>query len=319
MSGVFITMEGGEGVGKSTNLAFVGVCLFVAGKAVRMTCEPGGTALGERIRVILLDRGAEGMGVDAELLLMFAARAQHLAQVIRPALAQGEWVVCARFTDATYAYQGGGRGVAAARIAEQEAGVQGELRPNLTLLLDAPAELGRARVGGRGGELDRFEREQLAFFERVRTAYLGRAQREPARFRLIDASCPLHEVQAQLRQVLSEFCSNVENVAAVAERAVGIAVGATPQRPTAARPAAHRPCRHGQGRVCRGVVALPAVCSGGCLWACLWLVPRLPITGGRQPSRLPMGVAAGRGQGHRRRSGARTHSVSRPDAAVRCE
>src|SRR3569833_895398 len=311
MSGVFITMEGGEGVGKSTNLAFVGECLTAAGKAVRMTREPGGTALGERIRAILLDRGAEGMGVDAELLLMFAARAQHLAQVIRPALAQGEWVVCDRFTDATYAYQGGGRGVAAARIAELETWVQGELRPNLTLLLDAPAELGRARVGGRGGELARFER--------VRTAYLGRAQREPARFRLIDASCPLHEVQAQLRQVLSEFCSNVGLVAVVVERAVGKAVGATPQRPSAARPAAHRPCRHGQGRVRRGVDAQPAVRTGGSHWARLWPVPRLPITGGRQPSRLPMGVAAGRGQGHRRRSGARTHSVSRPDAAVRCE
>src|SRR3569832_2031398 len=214
MSGVFITMEGGEGVGKSTNLAFVGECLTAAGKAVRMTREPGGTALGERIRAILLDRGAEGMGVAAELLLMFAARAQHLAQVIRPALAQGEWVVCDRFTDATYAYQGGGRGVAAARIAELETWVQGELRPNLTLLLDAPAELGRARVGGRGGERERFVREQRAVFERGRTAYLGRAQREPARFRLIDASCPLHEVQAQLRQVLSESCSNVGQAAA---------------------------------------------------------------------------------------------------------
>jgi len=210
MSGVFITLEGGEGVGKSTNLEFVRDCLMSAGKTVRVTREPGGTALGERIRAILLDRGAEGMDVDAELLLMFAARAQHLAQIIRPTLASGEWVVCDRFTDATYAYQGGGRGVAAARIAELETWVQGELRPDLTLLLDAPAELGRARVGGRGGgELDRFECEQLAFFERVRGMYLARARHEPARFRLIDASCPLHEVQAQLRQVLSEFCSNV--------------------------------------------------------------------------------------------------------------
>src|SRR3569833_1774780 len=172
MSGVFITMEGGEGVGKSTNLAFVGECLTAAGKAVRMTREPGGTALGERIRAILLDRGAEGMGVDAELLLMFAARAQRLAQVIRPALAQGEWVVCDRFTDATYAYQGGGRGVAAARIAELETWVQGELRPNLTLLLDAPAELGRARVGGRGNKHKQNKHKQHAKNERERTAYL---------------------------------------------------------------------------------------------------------------------------------------------------
>lgn len=205
MRGVFITLEGGEGVGKSTNLAFVGECLAAAGKTVRVTREPGGTTLGERIRAILLDRGAEGMDVGAELLLMFAARAQHLAQVIRPALARGEWVVCDRFTDATYAYQGGGRGVAVERIAELETWVQGELRPDLTLLLDAPVELGRARVGGRGGEFDRFEREQLVFFERVRTAYLARAQREPARFRLIDASRPLNEVQAQLRQILNEF------------------------------------------------------------------------------------------------------------------
>src|SRR3569833_4105645 len=142
MSGVFITMEGGEGVGKSTNLAFVGECLTAAGKAVRMTREPGGTALGERIRAILLDRGAEGMGVDAELLLMFAARAQRLAQVIRPALAQGEWVVCDRFTDATYAYQGGGRGVAAARVAGLGAGVEGGLSNNHTLVVGAPAGQG---------------------------------------------------------------------------------------------------------------------------------------------------------------------------------
>src|SRR3569623_1726745 len=140
MSGVFITLEGGEGVGKSTNLEFVRDCLMSAGKTVRVTRDPGGTALGERLRAILLDRGAEGMDVDAELLLMFAARAQHLAQIIRPTLASGEWVVCDRFTDATYAYQGGGRGVAAARIAELETWVQGELRPNLTLLLDAPAD-----------------------------------------------------------------------------------------------------------------------------------------------------------------------------------
>src|SRR3569833_3214826 len=142
MSGVFITKEGGEGVGKTPHLEFVVERLNAAGKAVRKTRVPGGTALGDRSRSLLLDRCAEGLRVDAELLLMFAARSQHLAQVIRPALAQGEWVVCDRFTDATYAYQGGGRGVAAARIAELETWVQGELRPNLTLLLDAPAELG---------------------------------------------------------------------------------------------------------------------------------------------------------------------------------
>src|SRR3569623_2574202 len=133
MSGVFITLEGGEGVGKSTYLDSVRVCLMSAGKTVRGTREPGGTARGERIRAILLERGAEGRDVDAELLLMFAARAQHLAQIIRPTLASGEWVVCDRFTDATYAYQGGGRGVAAARIAELEIWELGELNPDLTM------------------------------------------------------------------------------------------------------------------------------------------------------------------------------------------
>lgn len=207
-NGIFITLEGGEGVGKSTNLKFVRDYLVAAGETVHVTREPGGTVLGERIRTILLDRGTEDMSVDTELLLVFAARAQHLAQVIRPALARGEWVVCDRFTDATYAYQGGGRGVAEERIAQLETWVQGELRPDLTLLLDAPAELGRARVGGRGGEPDRFEREQLAFFDRVRAMYLARARSEPARFRLIDASRTLDEVRAQLRQALNEFCRN---------------------------------------------------------------------------------------------------------------
>src|SRR3569832_2956183 len=136
MSGVFITMEGGEGVGKSTNLAFVGECLTAAGKAVRMTREPGGTALGERIRAILLDRGAEGMGVDAELLLMFAARAQHLALVFRFALALGEWVVCDRFTDASYAFQGGGFGVVVVCFVVQETKDQGAHRIDHTYLKD---------------------------------------------------------------------------------------------------------------------------------------------------------------------------------------
>lgn len=208
MRGMFITLEGGEGVGKSTNLEFVRDCLVAAGKTVRLTREPGGTTLGERIRAVLLDRGAENMSADAELLLMFAARAQHLALVIRPALARGEWVVCDRFTDATYAYQGGGRGIAEERIAHLETWVQDELRPDLTLLLDAPAELGRTRIGGRGGEPDRFEREQLAFFERVRAAYLARARREPGRFRLIDASRTLDEVRTQIRHTLNEFCKH---------------------------------------------------------------------------------------------------------------
>lgn len=205
MHGFFITLEGGEGVGKSTNLEFVRAHLAAAGKPARMTREPGGTALGERIRGLLLDRGETGMAADTELLLMFAARAQHLAQVIRPALEAGEWVACDRFTDATYAYQGGGRGVAAERIRLLEQWVQGTLRPDLTLLLDAPVDVGRGRMGARGGEADRFEREERAFFERVRTCYLQLARAEPARYRVIDAARPLAEVQAQLRDTLNEF------------------------------------------------------------------------------------------------------------------
>lgn len=209
MKGFFITLEGGEGVGKSTNLGYVRDRLAAAGKRVRVTREPGGTALGERLRALLLDHRGAGMDADTELLLMFAARAQHLAEVVRPALAAGEWVVCDRFTDATYAYQGGGRGVVTARIAVLEDWVQRGLRPDLTILLDAPAAVGRARVRGRGGEPDRFEREQLAFFERVRARYLELARGEPGRYRVIDAAQPLPEVQAGLRAVLEEFCNSV--------------------------------------------------------------------------------------------------------------
>lgn len=209
MKGFFITLEGGEGVGKSTNLGYVRDRLVAAGKRVRVTREPGGTALGERLRALLLDHRGAGMAADTELLLMFAARAQHLAEVVRPALAAGEWVVCDRFTDATYAYQGGGRGVDTARIAVLEDWVQRGLRPDLTILLDAPAAVGRARVRGRGGEPDRFEREQLAFFERVRARYLELARDDPGRYRVIDAAQPLPEVQAGLRAVLEEFCNGV--------------------------------------------------------------------------------------------------------------
>ena len=147
MSGRFITLEGGEGVGKSSNLEFIRRHLEAAGKAVIVTREPGGTPLGEQVRGLLLDHRHNGMSADAELLLMFAARAEHLAQVIRPALAAGRWVLCDRFTDATYAYQGGGRGIATERIAVLETWVQGDLRPDLTLLLDAPVAVGMARAG----------------------------------------------------------------------------------------------------------------------------------------------------------------------------
>jgi dTMP kinase len=209
MPGRFITLEGGEGVGKSSNLEFIRHYLKAAGKAVVVTREPGGTPLGEQVRALLLDHRHDGMSADAELLLMFAARAEHLAQVIRPALAEGKWIVCDRFTDATYAYQGGGRGIAAERIAALETWVQGALRPDLTLLLDAPATVGLARAGKREGAADRFEREQTAFFERVRHTYLDLARRFPERYRVIDAGQALAAVQAQLCQALDRFLQHL--------------------------------------------------------------------------------------------------------------
>jgi dTMP kinase len=202
MKGYFITVEGGEGVGKSSNLAFIEEYLRNAGKDVVMTREPGGTPLGEQIRELLLDAKQNNMAVDTELLLMFAARAQHLEQVIKPALKEGKWVVCDRFTDATYAYQGGGRGVDMQRITQLEQWVQGNLRPDLTLLLDLPVQQGLQRAGQRS-EPDRFEREQQSFFERVRETYLIRARQESSRFRVIDASPALEQVQQQIAAVLS--------------------------------------------------------------------------------------------------------------------
>jgi len=202
--GRFITIEGVEGGGKSTNLDHVRRCLEQAGKAVLMTREPGGTPLGEEIRAVLLSHTHDGMSEDAELLLMFAARAEHIARVIRPALAAGTWVLCDRFTDATYAYQGGGRGIDTQRIAAIETWVQGDLRPDLTLILDLPVEQGLERAGKRSGP-DRFEREDVAFFERIRQAYLFMAQARPERYRVIDAGQPLAAVQAQIDQVLAAF------------------------------------------------------------------------------------------------------------------
>jgi len=198
--GVFITLEGGEGAGKTTSIAFVRAFLEQAGKKVLVTREPGGTPLGEKIRALLLE-GREDMHADTELLLMFAARAEHLARVVRPALAAGSYVVCDRFTDATYAYQGGGRGVAATRIAALEEWVQQGLRPDLTLLLDIPVDQGLTRAGQRSAP-DRFEREAREFFERVRQTYLGIATREPQRVKVIDASKDFAQVEQQLRAVL---------------------------------------------------------------------------------------------------------------------
>ncbi|MBA1272768.1 dTMP kinase [Stutzerimonas azotifigens] len=197
MTGLFITLEGPEGAGKSTNREYLAERLRKAGCSVVLTREPGGTPLAERIRELLLTPAEEAMAVDTELLLVFAARAQHLTGVIRPALAQGSIVLCDRFTDATYAYQGGGRAMDIDRIALLETFVQGELRPDLTLLFDLPVDIGLSRAAARG-RLDRFEQEKREFFEAVRRTYLMRAEAAPARYRVLDAAQPLASVQAAL-------------------------------------------------------------------------------------------------------------------------
>ncbi|BDM24138.1 MULTISPECIES: dTMP kinase [Pseudomonas] len=201
MSGLFITLEGPEGAGKSTNRDYLAARLREQGLDVVLTREPGGTPLAEKVRELLLAPSDEAMAADTELLLVFAARAQHLAQVIRPALARGAVVLCDRFTDATYAYQGGGRGLSVARIATLEQFVQGDLRPDLTLVFDLPVEVGLARAAARG-RLDRFEQEGQAFFEAVRQAYLQRAQSEPQRYSLLDAAQPLEAVQRAIDALL---------------------------------------------------------------------------------------------------------------------
>jgi dTMP kinase len=202
MAGRFITVEGGEGAGKTTQLAFIREYLERAGYQVVLTREPGGTALGEEIRALLLGHRHDGMTPATETLLMFAARAEHLKRVIRPALAAGCWVLCDRFTDATYAYQGGGRGVSPERIAVLEDWVQGELRPDLTLLFDLPVAAGLERAGRRG-VADRFEREKADFFERVRAAYLERAWRDPDRHRIVNAARPVETVRTEVESILA--------------------------------------------------------------------------------------------------------------------
>ena len=205
MKGKFITVEGIEGVGKSTNMDFIHQQLLTAGKDVVVTREPGGTPLGEAIRGLLLDPEYTGMDSTCELQLMFAARAEHLARVIRPAIKSGQWVLCDRFTDATYAYQGGGRGIDMGIIARLEELVQGDFRPDVTLLLDVPVEVGLARASQRSSP-DRFEQEQVEFFERVRHCYLQMAKNYAGRYRVIDASQPLEWVQNQLEHVLQSMC-----------------------------------------------------------------------------------------------------------------
>jgi dTMP kinase len=202
--GRFITLEGGEGVGKSTNVGFVAGLLEGAGVELQLTREPGGTPLAERVRQVIVSPSGESISPMAELLLIFAARALHVDGLIRPALAAGKWVLCDRFTDASYAYQGAGRGLGDAPVRWLETQVQGELRPDLTLLLDADPAIGMARAGARGAA-DRFEQERLDFFRRVRAGYLARAAAEPARFRVIDAETPLEQVQAQIRKHINEY------------------------------------------------------------------------------------------------------------------
>lgn len=208
-AGFFITLEGPEGAGKTTNRAFIAEHLEQQGHQVVLTREPGGTELAEKIRELLLAEHSEPVAVDTELLLMFAARAQHIQQLIRPALAAGKIVLCDRFTDATYAYQGGGRGIDEQRIAVLENFVQGDLRPDLTLLFDLPVNEGMARAKQRG-RLDRFEQEQQEFFEAVRQNYLARAEAEPMRFRVIAAQHALAQVQEQLIPILAQIQAQVQ-------------------------------------------------------------------------------------------------------------
>ncbi len=204
MTGRFITLEGIEGVGKTTQLPVVAAALRARGLEVVETREPGGTALGDGIRALLLDSSLPAMDAVSELLLVFAARAEHLEKRIRPALAAGAWVVCDRYTDATYAYQGGGRGLPQATIATLETLVQRGLEPDLTLLFDAPLDVALGRAKARG-ESDRFETERAEFFRRVRDAYLARARAAPHRFRLVDAARDAATVSAELRELLARL------------------------------------------------------------------------------------------------------------------
>lgn len=200
--GLFITFEGTEGVGKSTQIQVAADTLKARGVDFVVTREPGGTPLAESIRELLLTPRDEVMIDTTELLLVFAARAQHLHSLIMPQLEQGRWVLCDRFTDATFAYQGGGRGIDLSRIAVLEELVQGDVRPDHTLLFDAPAEVGMARARSRG-KLDRFEQEAMAFFERVRQTYLQRAGQAADRYHILDAAQSLAAVSQSVHQLVN--------------------------------------------------------------------------------------------------------------------
>ena len=204
MTGKFITVEGIEGAGKTTCMQVVTEVIEHQGINAIHTREPGGTDLGEDLRSLLLGHKHTGMSDDAELLMMFAARAEHIAQKIQPALDDGKWVLCDRFTDATYAYQGYGRGIPLEKIAGLENWVQGELRPDLTLLMDLPVEVGMERAGKRSAP-DRFESEAWDFFDRIRQGYLSIAAEQPSRVKVIDASQDLPDVQAQVRVAIEDF------------------------------------------------------------------------------------------------------------------
>lgn len=201
--GRFVSLEGIDGAGKSTHAAWLKEAIVAQGRTVVATREPGGTALGEALRALLL---AHPMTHDTEAMLMFAARREHVEHVIAPALARGDWVLCDRFTDATFAYQGGGHGVVRERIAELERFIPANCRPDLTILFDVPIAVSRERLDrarAKGRDLDKFEREEADFFERVRAVYLERALLEPARFRVVDAARPLSEVRSDLAQLLA--------------------------------------------------------------------------------------------------------------------
>jgi dTMP kinase len=198
--GKFITLEGLDGAGKSTHLTWLVDALRARGLTVVQSREPGGTPLGEKLRGLLL---SDSMHLETEALLMFAARREHIAQVIEPALTRGHWVVCDRFTDASFAYQGGGRGLARKKLEALEQWVQDGLQPDLTLLFDVPTDLARQRVVGMNRELDRFEREQGEFFARVRDEYLARAKASGGRMRVIDAARSLEDVKNSLEEIIA--------------------------------------------------------------------------------------------------------------------
>lgn len=204
MSGRFITLEGPEGGGKTTQLPSLTAYLQQNGIDVVQTREPGGTVLGERLRAILLDKTESAMCADSELLLMFAARAEHIEAVIKPALAAGQWVISDRFTDASYAYQGGGRGISNQRIGVLETWVQGDFQPDMTILLDVPEAVSLERASKRG-EKDRFEDEALEFYTNVRRQYLMRAQAHNDRFRVVNGCLPVDEVERQIQQAVAKL------------------------------------------------------------------------------------------------------------------